>query len=625
MRGLHSGGQLVGANMDGKTEDEIASIGSFRDLERVEQDLRRKDRLGDAERAAIEKRAFELGRIEVREKAGIDLSSLSPAEERIVQAVSVYAAISRRKHSNSSRTFGQLHRRGLLGAAETAVMKKEPTKGFSALVGADREDLSYEQIIVDHPEEFSARARWYARRTLMLPNTSKRAPAAAGSAVQLQTEGLIRWLQTRSEQNGGLIPPYQNAEAALALGMSLSESGRAFGNIQSRTDFACYLADLPPLGLTAEKPFARAWGHDEREWAYPIAAMQTSAREHVWKEEEFKAVLDEASGLPGQAHLIWKDEDDAKIRAWAFSLDAEGVVQGSQASIETIPSHPDTEPYWVFVCNPKRWNIDQFLERRIEHDTWDVRPSDRSRFAPGQLGIMRVGVDHRSIKQRNGRPVLEAGIYAICEVESGAFDGASEHDEFWAPGEGHRTGWPAVKLRYLQTYEKKPLTIEALRVRHPDLSKLLLNGFQGATFPISAAEFHSVTAMLGYDFDALPAPSAPDLTAARLAALEEMYLKANPEVREKASICIERGPVGQLLKRAVGFKCQLCEALGRPPFGFLKPNGEPYVEAHHVMPVSKREVGSLAASNVMILCANHHRQIHYGGIAVVIGTDRFDR
>ena len=33
-------------------------------------------------------------------------------------------------------------------------------------------------------------------------------------------------------------------------------------------------------------------------------------------------------------------------------------------------------PYWVFVCNPKKWAIDQFLEQGREHDTWGVRPSD---------------------------------------------------------------------------------------------------------------------------------------------------------------------------------------------------------------------------------------------------------
>jgi hypothetical protein len=42
------------------------------------------------------------------------------------------------------------------------------------------------------------------------------------------------------------------------------------------------------------------------------------------------------------------------------------------------------------------------------------------------------------------------------------------------------------------------------------------------------------------------------------------------------------------------------------------------------MPVSNKEIGSLAASNVMTLCANHHREIRYGGIEVVISPMTFD-
>jgi hypothetical protein len=49
-----------------------------------------------------------------------------------------------------------------------------------------------------------------------------------------------------------------------------------------------------------------------------------------------------------------------------------------------------------------------------------------------------------------------------------------------------------------------------------------------------------------------------------------------------------------------------------------------YVEAHHVMPVASQEAGALAASNVMTVCANHHRQIHYGGVSVNIGPVAFD-
>ena len=61
-----------------------------------------------------------------------------------------------------------------------------------------------------------------------------------------------------------------------------------------------------------------------------------------------------------------------------------------------------------------------------------------------------------------------------------------------------------------------------------------------------------------------------------------------------------------------GYKCLICKGLGQNPHGFKKPNGEYYIEAHHVTPVSSLEKGTLAISNIITVCANHHRQLHYG-------------
>jgi hypothetical protein len=111
-------------------------------------------------------------------------------------------------------------------------------------------------------------------------------------------------------------------------------------------------------------------------------------------------------------------------------------------------------------------------------------------------------------------------------------------------------------------------------------------------------------------------PGAPASEAGQLDALERKLLDHKPAVRERVSKTIERGPIGAMLKKANGYRCQLCDALGKDSLGFLKPNGERYVEAHHATPVSAMEVGSLSATNIMILCANHHRQMHYGGVII---------
>ena len=335
-----------------------------------------------------------------------------------------------------------------------------------------------------------------------------------------------------------------------------------------------------------------------------------------------------------QEESVWRDfaDDPPALKAAVAGImdEIDAAIQeeldGGSATELREDGEPDAneERYWVFVCNPAKWAIDRFLAGGITEDTWSVRPSDRDKFAPGQLAIVRVGVDRRSQADRDGHPPLEPGIYALCEVESEAFPASGADDSFWAEGEAREPGWPTVRIRYLRGYLQSPLTIERLRAEHPDLSHLLLDGFRAASFPISADDFRVVVRMLGEDLDDLPAPPpAPADTGDELAALEKKYLHASPEVKTKVGKHIERGPVGAAVKKATGYKCQLCEAMGRDPIGFLKPSGEPYVEAHHVMPVSTLQIGSLAASNIMTLCPNHHRQVHYGGVSVVIGDESF--
>jgi predicted HNH restriction endonuclease len=740
--------------LDERIERALRRVRSLDDLSRLEENVERLKASSDEVRAAIRAKSTEFGRALVAERTGISLADLSPAEEKIVRAASEYAGIQKRLGNPATRTFSQLKNRGLIGAAETSVMKSKPTQGFEALESANLVDLSYEQIIVDHPDEFSARARWYSRRALGLPNDTDKPPAPGASLTQERTGQLLRWLRDRAASNGGHLREFTNAEAATAIGLTdMHRSGRNFGNIQSRIDFACYSLDLPPLGLAADEAFDMAWAQQDRDWAFPVESMQIAARARAWRGEDFELVLNEAERLPGQAHISWKRElsgNEAKVRAWAFGLadadpdklaagrddedgpgsgkrnpiwsrdelilaldlylrhrasppsktseevaelsaflsklagareatDAQtfrnvngvymkmmnfrrfdpeytvdgkvGLVRGNKleevvwnefhadaaglaaavaairASVVNVPGmiQPQPVPYWVFVCNPKKWAIDRFLDRNIEHDTWGVRPSDRQRFAPGQLGIIRVGVDRRAVEERGGKPPLEPGIYALCEVESEAFSGTGANDEFWNDEAGREPGWPTIRLRYLRTYLHRPLTIARLRAERPSISGLVLDGFQAASFPISADDFHAVIELLGEDVDeAVAGTQETDTSAAALTALQKKYVNASPEVKERVSKYIERGSVGNRVKKELGFRCQVCEALGQQPLGFLKKNGEHYVEAHHVMPVSALQEGSLAASNIMVVCANHHRQMHYGTLEVQIGETTFE-
>ena len=583
----------------------IRSIQSLADLAQFERNANKRQALSDEIRDAVRARSAELGRALVAQKTGLDLSNLSVAEEKIVQAASEYAGIMKRLGKNSQRTFNQLRNRGLIGAAEVSVMKSKPTQGFTTLADADRSDLSYEKIIVDHPEKFSARALWFARRALGMPNESDQPHALTanekGSTTTVSNPA-VRETGTKSKRN----PAWTREELILALDLYLRSRGSPWSKDSEEIDeLSRFLARMAETRGAAD------------------AATFRNANGVYMKLMNFRR-FDPQYTAEGKVGLVRGNKLEEGI--WSeFGTDPAKLAEAVAAVRAGVVERHVEAPYWVFVCNPKKWAIDRFLDRDVERDTWGVRPSDQKQFAPGQLGIVRVGVDRRTAKERKGNPPLKPGIYAVCEVESEAFGGKGANDEFWSDGEGREPGWPTVNIRYIRKYRHRPLTIERLRAERPDVSPLLLSGFQGASFPIPASDFHAVMELLQEDIDELVAASQEsDESSEMLATLEKKYIHASPEVKERVSRYIERGTVGALVKKTLGFKCQVCDALGREPFGFFKKNGEPYVEAHHVMPVSTREVGALAASNIMVLCANHHRQMHYGGIEVVIGETTFD-
>lgn len=422
----------------------IARLPSLDKLETLERNILGKNAGSPEIDEALKAKYAEFGREMVAQRTGLDLSELSPAEEKIVNATGRYVALQKRDGKGASRTFQLLSNRGLIEAAEVTVAKSKVTQGYEVLEAADLKALSFEQIIVDHPEEFSARALWYARKTLGLHNDSGKPPADLGTLTQQRTERLLDWLARRATDNHGRLGSYTNADTGAVLGFEdLSRYGRVLGNITSRVDFACYQEGVPPLGLCAIEPFANAWSQEGREWAFPVQSMQAAAQAFDWQPAVIDGIRRQATLLPGIAAIPWRKEmaeRESRVRQWAEGL-------------KTLPA------------------------------------------------------------SRNAQQ------------------------------------------------------------------------------------------------DETPPPDALDV-------LERKLLGRKPEVRERVSKSIERGSTGAKLKKANGFRCQLCDALGMDGLGFLKSNGEPYVEAHHATPVSELEVGSLSATNIMILCANHHRQMHYGNVVI---------
>ena len=88
-----------------------------------------------------------------------------------------------------------------------------------------------------------------------------------------------------------------------------------------------------------------------------------------------------------------------------------------------------------------------------------------------------------------------------------------------------------------------------------------------------------------------------------------------PKTKDVTSTAYERDPkvVAHVEERANG-SCELC--LEAAPFN--RPNGTPYLEVHHIIPLSER--GSDKVENAAALCPNCHRSCHSGSEALVNKT-----
>lgn len=79
-----------------------------------------------------------------------------------------------------------------------------------------------------------------------------------------------------------------------------------------------------------------------------------------------------------------------------------------------------------------------------------------------------------------------------------------------------------------------------------------------------------------------------------------------PDRAKRMAHVYQRDPAvrAHVVKRARG-RCEYC---GRQ--GFLLPNGKGYVEAHHIIALARQGPDTL--ENVIALCAEHHREAHFG-------------
>src|SRR4051812_27584102 len=119
--------------MEARYKKTIDNLKSWKAISTFEKNARDRGRLSDELSSALKERSTALGRTLLHEKTGIDLTNLSAVETEIVHVVSEYFGIQKRKGKGIEYTLRQIQNHGLKGAAESAVTRATPTKGFENL------------------------------------------------------------------------------------------------------------------------------------------------------------------------------------------------------------------------------------------------------------------------------------------------------------------------------------------------------------------------------------------------------------------------------------------------------------------------------------------------------------
>jgi hypothetical protein len=155
--------------------------------------------------------------------------------------------------------------------------------------------------------------------------------------------------------------------------------------------------------------------------------------------------------------------------------------------------------YWTFFCNPAKWEIDRFLSTNPTYDTYEVTRWQQDYCKPGQLGVIRVGVDRRTKRQLGDRHRLRPGIYALIEVVSEPYHREQPPDDFWLTSSEQQSEMPNIDIRFLGNFLNHPIFIDELRLLPEIDDPYLLNGFRAASMPLRKESFKGILRLTGDD------------------------------------------------------------------------------------------------------------------------------
>jgi hypothetical protein len=93
----------------------------------------------------------------------------SVAEQEALKAIYAYEevlSVKRGRRTPASRTWQMVKRHGIIGAVERAVNRTTDASGYTALAEIGMLDLSFEAVVLHHPNSFSADALARAKERL---------------------------------------------------------------------------------------------------------------------------------------------------------------------------------------------------------------------------------------------------------------------------------------------------------------------------------------------------------------------------------------------------------------------------------------------------------------------------
>ena len=148
--------------------------------------------------------------------------------------------------------------------------------------------------------------------------------------------------------------------------------------------------------------------------------------------------------------------------------------------------------YWMFLCNPKQWNVDAWLSGTDSDVFYRINNCDREFIKPGHVGILRVSEDRRSHFLRRGAPPLQAGIYAIFQIVGVTRHVATPGDPYSNDSEINSARWRAP-LQLMANLLHRPVLVSQLpsavayeKIRRPH---------QASTIPISEEVFRKICSL----------------------------------------------------------------------------------------------------------------------------------